>query len=70
MTLKGAKQTGWNEEGYQAFMAIKQYLVKSPILTSLRVGDILYLYLVVSKVSVSVTLFKEDETEKRDRYSS
>ena len=33
-TLKGDKRTGWNEEFNQAFMAIKQYLVEPPILTS------------------------------------
>ena len=63
MTLKGAKQTGWNEECDQAFMEIKQYLTEPPILTSPEVGDTLYLYLAVSEVSVSVALFKEDENQ-------
>ena len=64
-TLKGAKRTGWNEECDQAFMAIKQYLIEPQILTSPRAGDTLYLYLVVSKVSINATLFKEDENRKQ-----
>ena len=44
----------------QAFLAIKQYLTEPPILVSPDVGDTLYLYLVVSEMSVSVALFKED----------
>ena len=42
-------------------MEIKQYLTKPPILASLEVGDTLYLYLPVLDVSVSATLFKEEE---------
>ena len=64
-TVRGPKWIGWNEECDQTFMAIKQYLAKPPILTSLRVGDTLYLYLAVSEVSVSATLFKEDKNQKQ-----
>ena len=64
ITLKGAKRASWNEECNQAFMAIKQYLTKPPILASPEVGDTLYLYLEVSKASVSTALFKEDENQK------
>ena len=46
-------------------MAIKQYLTKPPILASPGVGDTLYLYLVVSKASVSAALFKEYENQKQ-----
>ena len=46
-------------------MAIKQYLTEPLILTSPGVRDTLYLYLVVSEVSVSVDLFKEDENRKQ-----
>ena len=46
-------------------MAIKQYLTEPLILASLEAGDTLYLYLVVSKVSISATLFKEDENKKQ-----
>ena len=46
-------------------MAIKQYLTEPLILTSPRAGDTLYLYLEVSKVSVSSALFKEDKNRKQ-----
>ena len=65
ITLRGAKRAGWNEECDQGFMAIKQYLIEPPILASLEADDTLYLYLTVSKVSVSATLFKEDENQKQ-----
>ena len=45
-------------------MAIKQYLTKPPILASLEACETLYLYIVVSDVSVSAALFKEDEYQK------
>ena len=46
-------------------MEIKQYLTEPPILTSLRAGDTLYLYLVVLEVLVTAALFKEDENRKQ-----
>ena len=64
-TLKGAKLIGWNKECDQAFMAIKQYLTKPPILASPEAGNTLYLYRVVSDVSISAALFKEDENQKQ-----
>ena len=60
-TLKRVKQTGWDTECDRALIAIKQYLTESPILTSPETGETLYHYIVVSDVSVSVTLFKEDK---------
>ena len=65
ITLRGAKRAGWNEECDQTFMAIKQYLTEPPIVASSKAGDTLYLYLAVSEVSVSATLFKEDENRKQ-----
>ena len=64
-TLKGAKQTYWDKESDQALMAIKQYLTKPPILASPETGETLYLYIVIYDVSVSTTLFKEDEHRKQ-----
>ena len=46
-------------------MVIKQCLIEPPILASLKAGDMLYLYLAVSNVLVSATLFKEDEKWKQ-----
>ena len=45
-------------------MEIKQYLTELPSLTSPEAGNTLYLYLVVSDVSLSAALFKEDENRK------
>ena len=42
-----------------------QYFTEPSILVSQDAGDMLYLYLEVSKVSVSETLFKEDENRKQ-----
>ena len=58
-TLRGANRVEWDEECDQAFIAIKQYLIESPILMSPEAGDILYLYLAASDIVVSVALFKE-----------
>ena len=63
-TLKRAKQAGWNIECDQAFMEIKKHLTEPPILASLEAGETLYLYIVVSDVLVSATLFKKDEYQK------
>ena len=46
-------------------MAIKHYLTEQPILASPDAGETLYLYISVSDVSVSATLFKEDENWKQ-----
>ena len=59
--LKGANRAGWNEECDQASIAIKQYLVKPPVLASLGAGKTLFVYLSVSDVTVSAALFKENE---------
>ena len=64
-TLKGTQKVGWNQECDQALIEIKQYLIKPPVLISLEASDTLYLYLAVSKISVSVALFKEDENRKQ-----
>ena len=55
---------GWNKECDRAFMPFKQYLIEQPILVSPEASDTLYLYLAVSKASVSAALFKEDENRK------
>ena len=65
VTLKGANQAGWNEECDKALAAIIQYLAEPPILASPEAGETLFVYLAVSDVSVSATLFKEDENKKQ-----
>ena len=61
ITLKGAKCVEWDTECDQALIVIKQYLTEPPILASLEIGEMLYLYITVSDVSVSATLLKENE---------
>ena len=41
-------------------MTIKQYLAEPPLLASPKAGETLYVYLVVSDVTVSAALFKEN----------
>ena len=65
ITLRGVKKAGWNEECDQAFTAIKQYLTELPIMACLGASDTLYLYLAMSKASISAALFKEDEIQKQ-----
>ena len=45
-------------------MAIKQHLTEPSVLASPKASDTLYLYLAVSDVSISSSLFKEDENKK------
>ena len=65
VTLKGANQVEWNEECDEALTAIKQYLVEPPVLACTEAGETLFVYLVVSDVSVSAALFQEDENRKQ-----
>ena len=65
VTLKGANQARWNKECDEALTAIKQYLVEPPVLASPEVSETLFVYLVVSDVSVSAALFKEDDNRKQ-----
>ena len=46
-------------------MVIKQYLTEPLILDRPEASDTLYLYLIVSDVSMSSTMFKEDENWKQ-----
>ena len=53
-----AQMFGWTKECKSIFDAIKQYLTKPLILSSLEVGEELYMYLVVSNYIVRVVLFR------------
>ena len=54
-----------DEEFDEALITIKQYLVEPSVLASPKAGETLFVYLVVSDVSVSAALFKEDENRKK-----
>ena len=60
-TLKGVNWAGWNEECDQALVAIECYLVEPLVLVNPKVGETLFIYLVVSDVAVSAALFKDCE---------
>ena len=62
-TLKGANQAGWDEECDEALTTIKHYLIEPLVLSSLEVGETLFVYLAISNVSVSTPPFKEDENK-------
>ena len=64
-TLKEANRARWNKERDEALITIKQYLAEPPVLTNPKAGKTLFIYLVVSDVSVSDALFKEDENKKQ-----
>ena len=65
-TLRGANRGEWTEECDRAFIEIKQYLIEPPILVSPEADDTLYLYLAVSDIAKSATMFKEcGDTETR-----
>ena len=42
VTLKGAKQAGWNKEFDKALTTIKQYLTEPPVLASPEAGETLF----------------------------
>ena len=63
-TLKGANRARWNEKCDGALTTIKQYLEEPSILGSPEAGKTLFMYLAGSDVSLSATLFKEDENKK------
>ena len=57
-TLRKTQTFGWTEECKSVFDAIKQYLTKPPILSSLGLGEELYMYLSISNYAVSSYSFK------------
>ena len=52
--LHGAQTFGWTKECKSVFDAIKHYLIEPHILSSLEVGEELYMYLTMSNDAVSV----------------
>ena len=62
---QGGQSGEWNEEYDKALIAIKQYLAEPPVLASPEARKTLFVYLAVSDVLVSDTLFKEDENRKQ-----
>ena len=52
--LRGTQTFSWTKECKSAFDAIKHYLIEPHILSSLEVGEKLYMYFTMSDYAVSV----------------
>ena len=50
----------WNDECEEALAKLKEYLTKPPLLSSLVMGEKLFLYLAVSNTTVSSALIREE----------
>ena len=61
-TLK--KAFSWTDECEAAFQDLKCYLTNPPLLSPLKEGENLYLYLAVSNIAISAALIRE-ETKKQ-----
>ena len=60
-SLKGNKSFLWDDKCEHAFKALKEYLVKPPLLSKLVEGEPLFLYLAISEYAISGALIKEGE---------
>jgi hypothetical protein len=58
----------WTSECEDAFSQLKRYLTSSPLLSRTISGEVLYLYLAVSTMAVSVALIREDEGIQKPVY--
>ena len=65
-TLK--KYFEWTAECQQAFEDLKAYLFSPPLLSPLKSGEELVLYLVVSPTAISVALIKEENKVQKPVY--
>ncbi len=54
------KAFSWTKECERAFEELKNYLANPPLLIRLVEGEILYLYLAVSRSAVSLVLVREE----------
>jgi hypothetical protein len=58
----------WNPQCEEAFRNLKEYLMKPPLLSRPKEGEILYLYLAVSSSAVSAALVREEVGVQRPIY--
>ena len=54
----------WTSECDEAFGQLKEYLARTPLLSTPREGDQLYLYLAVSKWATSSVLVRENKRKQ------
>jgi hypothetical protein len=62
------KAFNWTEECERAFAELKTYLTNPPLLSRPVEGEILYLYLAVSRTAVSSVLVREESGKQRPVY--
>ena len=58
----------WTPECEEAFGQLKEYLARAPLLSTLRGGDQLLLYLAISKCATSSVLIREEEGKQYPVY--
>ena len=65
-TLK--KSFEWTVECQQVFKDLKAYLSSPPLLSPLRPGEELFLYLAISLAAISVALIREEDKVQKPMY--
>lgn len=62
------KSFEWTDECQKAFEELKRYLTSPPLLSPSKLGEELYLYLVVSEAVVSAALVREEDGSQKPVY--
>nr|XP_025632973.1 uncharacterized protein LOC112727450 [Arachis hypogaea] len=65
---KTTKSFSWDEKCEEAFLQLKNFLSKPPILQKPKLGEPLYLYLSVTELTISSALIKEDRKDQQPVY--
>lgn len=66
--MKKWKDYQWTSECEEAFVRLKEYLTKSPILSQPKKGEEFYMYLAMSNHAVSAVLIRLEEDIQKPRY--
>lgn len=66
--MRKGRRMEWTAEYEEAFVQLKEYLTQALLLSTPREGDVLYLYLVVSKWATSSMLVRKDEGKQHPVY--
>ncbi|XP_072084713.1 uncharacterized protein [Arachis hypogaea] len=65
---KTTRHFSWNEECEEAFMGLKQFLSKPPVLQKPKLGEPLYLYLSITDVTISSVIIIENNKDQQPVY--
>ena len=68
--LKKWKGFQWDKECDAAFRDLKDYLMQAPMLTTLEMGEDLFMYLLVSEHAMSVVLLRDRGVQQPVYYIS